>query len=234
MLSMKTSLRFLLPLGMLACAPVMAQGYGQYGQHYSGRGYDYRPVQWFVDVGPSIPVGRTADFLNTGITLGTGVTFTPQPGSPFKLRAEVDYSRYNATRNLISLGEAVNQVQIDDGTGQVISGQINGVLEAPVGPAVRLYATAGVGVAYRRIELTQRVVYGGWYCDPWVGWCQPDYAPGDLLVASYDTTRFAWNAGAGIDFALPGGQSWFIEARYERIETQEPTTFVPIRIGMRF
>ena len=53
-------------------------------------------------------------------------------------------------------------------------------------------------------------------------------------VASQDTTRFAWNAGVGVDFALPAGQSWFVEARYERIETQEPTEFIPIRFGLRF
>jgi hypothetical protein len=37
-----------------------------------------------------------------------------------------------------------------------------------------------------------------------------------------------------VDFALPAGQSWFVEARYERIETQEPTEFIPIRFGLRF
>jgi hypothetical protein len=53
-------------------------------------------------------------------------------------------------------------------------------------------------------------------------------------VAASDDTRFAWNAGLGVDFALPGGQSWFVEARYERIETQEPTEYIPIRFGLRF
>jgi len=37
-----------------------------------------------------------------------------------------------------------------------------------------------------------------------------------------------------MSFALPAGQSWFIEARYERIQTQGPTELVPIRIGFRF
>jgi hypothetical protein len=37
-----------------------------------------------------------------------------------------------------------------------------------------------------------------------------------------------------MDFVLPRGQSWFIEARYERVETQELTEFVPIRFGFRF
>ena len=33
---------------------------------------------------------------------------------------------------------------------------------------------------------------------------------------------------------LPNGQSWFIEARYERIETQGPTEYIPIRFGFNF
>jgi hypothetical protein len=56
----------------------------------------------------------------------------------------------------------------------------------------------------------------------------------DTLVASSDSTHFAWNAGAGMDFPVPSGQSWFVEARYERIETQAPTELVPIRFGFRF
>ena len=54
------------------------------------------------------------------------------------------------------------------------------------------------------------------------------------MIASQDSTHFAWNAGAGINFPLPYGHSWFIEARYERIETQEPTEYIPIRVGYRF
>jgi hypothetical protein len=37
-----------------------------------------------------------------------------------------------------------------------------------------------------------------------------------------------------VDFALPRGQSWFVEARCEEIETAQPTQFIPIRVGLRF
>ena len=109
---------------------------------------------------------------------------------------------------------------------QTVTGFADAVLRTPINPWVHVYALGGVGVGYRRIELTQN----GFFCDTF--FCGP--GGGRDIVASSDVTKFAWNAGAGIDFALPGGQSWFVEARYERIETDTPTEFIPIRVGFRF
>ena len=55
-----------------------------------------------------------------------------------------------------------------------------------------------------------------------------------MLVASSGVTKFGWNAGVGVEFALPYGQAWFIEARYHRISTDRPIEYVPIAIGYRF
>ncbi len=101
------------------------------------------------------------------------------------------------------------------------------MLQAPLNPWVRFYALGGVGIGYRRLELTQN----GFFCDAF--FCGSGFGR-DTLVASDDSTHFAWNAGAGLDFPLPGGQSWFVEARYERIETLGPTELIPIRFGFRF
>jgi hypothetical protein len=54
------------------------------------------------------------------------------------------------------------------------------------------------------------------------------------LVASRGVTKFGWNAGVGLEFELPYGRSWFIEARYHRISTDTPIESVPIEIGYRF
>jgi opacity protein-like surface antigen len=214
---MKSYIRILAPLALLGCAaPVFAQGYQYPAQ---------RPLQWFIDGGASITEGTTADFLNSGWSIGTGFTLRPVPGQPFMLRADLNYSRFSATNQLISLGQIANQTQVDYGYGQTVTAFLNGVLEAPVSPWMRFYVTGGVGLGYRRIELTQN----GFYCDPF--FCG---GYGGNTVASQDTTHFAWNAGLGVDFALPAGQSWFVEARYERIETQEPTEYIPIRFGIRF
>ena len=217
--TMKPYLRLLPPLVLIGgCAPALAQVY-QYD--------NARPIQWFIDGGASVTTGTTSDFLDSGWNIGTGFTVRPDPRGPFMLRAELNYNRFSATNQLLALGAAANGTPVDNGYGTALTGQLNGVLETPVSPWMRLYVTAGAGVGYRRIELTQN----GFFCNTF--FCGPGFVNG-TVVASEDTTRFAWNAGAGLDFTLPRGQSWFVEARYERIETQAPTEFIPIRFGFRF
>jgi opacity protein-like surface antigen len=218
--NMKSYLRALAPVLALSgfAAPALAQVYQS--SYPAGR-----PVQWYLDGGASLTQGATSDDFNNGWTIGTGLMFRPDPSQPFALRVEVNYARSDATGAFIAANEAATNTPIDNGSLQTVTGFFDGVLQAPMSPWARLYATGGVGLGYRRVELTQN----GFFCDPF--FCG---AFGHNLVASSDTTRFAWNAGAGVDFALPGGQSWFIEARYERIETSAPTEFVPITFGFRF
>jgi opacity protein-like surface antigen len=216
------TLRIVAPLVLLSgvTLPALAQTYQ----------YQYpavRPVQWFVNGGANITQGETASDFSNGWTFGGGLIVRPDPAQPLALRFDLNYSRSDATSEFINLNAAATGTPIDDGSLQTVTGFADLMLETPINPWARVYALGGVGLGYRRIELTQ----GGFFCDAF--FCGPGF--GRELIASSDVTRFAWNAGAGIDFALPGGQSWFIEARYERIETSEaPTEFVPLRIGFRF
>ncbi len=224
MRTMKTYLRLLAPLGLLgACAPALAQMYQ----------VEPLPVQWYIDVGPSFSTGTTSNFLQDGWTVGTGFTVRPDPSGPFAIRTDFQYSRFNATNQLITEGAQANQTQIDGGNGQVFSADVDGVLQFPINPGVHFYVMAGGGLAHRSVQLTQNVVSGGLPCGGWFNFCGP-YSAGSTVVASDSQTHMTWNAGAGVDFALPGGQSWFVEARYEEIETAQPTQFIPIRVGLRF
>jgi opacity protein-like surface antigen len=213
----------LAPLALAGVTPAFAQVY--YAQ----------PVlvpQFYLDAGPSFTVGHTSDYLDTGWTVGGGFQLRPDPTAPFSLRAEVNYSRFGATSQLLDEGAEANQTQINGGYGETVDGQIDGVLEAPLAPALRGYVMGGVGVAWRRIQLNQ---YGSSPCDGFLGVCGPQFSSlTSSSVATYDSTRFAWNVGAGLSFPLPAGQSWFVEARYERIETPTPTEFLPVRFGIRF
>ncbi|MDB6091748.1 MAG: hypothetical protein JWN85_4532 [Gammaproteobacteria bacterium] len=207
-----------------SCLPAFAQVYDP----------QQRPLQWHVDGGYSITTGRTADFLSNGWSIGSGVTWRPIADSPLALRADLHYSHFDATDRLLNLGEVVNQTRIDNGNGQILGLDVDAVLNVPLSGGVRAYVLAGIGVDYRRIELTQTVAVGGFVCDQWWGFCGQGYFPGDVLVDREETTRFAWNAGLGVEFPLYGGQSWFIEARYNRMETRQPTEIIPIRVGYRF
>ncbi|MGH8139736.1 MAG: hypothetical protein ACREVV_16295 [Steroidobacteraceae bacterium] len=99
------------------------------------------------------------------------------------MRADLHFSQFNATNQLITLGEEQNQTRIDDGTGRIVGLDVDGVLNFPLGPRARAYLLAGVGAAYREIDLTQTVAFRGLFC---------------------------------------------------RMQTGQPTEFIPIRVGLRF
>jgi opacity protein-like surface antigen len=218
---------------LLAC--VAAQAGAQSSRYYDSYSYAPRgPIQWHIMGGAAVTTGQTSDYLESGYTVGGGFTFRPEPRSPLSLRTDLTFSRFNATNNLLNIGAEQNRTQIDDGWGDIVNLDVDAVLDLPLGPRARGYIMAGVGGAYRRIDLTQTVGFGGYFCDSWYGYCGVGIVPGDVLVQREETTRFAWNAGIGFEFPLYNGQSWFIEARYNRMETPQPTEFVPIRIGFRF
>lgn len=220
-------------LTALVLAGVANVASAQYG-YANDDAYGRSPVQWHLMGGAALTTGHTADYLETGYTVGGGLTFRPDPRSPFSLRADLSFSRFNATNRLLNIGAEQNQTEIDDGWGDIVNLDVDGVLDIPLGARVRGYVMAGVGGAYRRIDLTQTVGFGGYFCDDWYGYCGIGVVPGDVLVQREETTRFAWNAGVGVEFPLYRGQSFFVEARYTRMQTPNPTEFIPIRVGYRF
>ncbi len=194
-------------------------------------------VHWHIMGGYSETLGTTADYLQGGPMIGFGVTLTPSRGDPLDLRLDLAYSTHNATTNLISAGQQTTNTQIDSGYGQFWSANGNAVYNIPIMYGVRFYGIAGVGVYHSRVELTQTVPFysGYYYCDPFSGFCDGGYGYGSNVVASNGVTKFGWNAGIGVEFALPYGRSWFIEARYHRISTSTaPIEYVPFTVGYRF
>jgi len=216
----------LLLLGAWTQAP--AQGYVE--RYYTPEQH----VHWHIDAGYAATTGQISDALQGGWTIGGGFSWQPDFSSPLALRTDLNYSRFNATRQLIGINQAYNQTEIDDGYGEIVDLAVDGEYRVPMSPYVTAFAVAGIGVAHRRIALTQTVAVGDYVCDYWFGYCEFGLTPGDVVVASDNTTRFAWNAGLGLDFALGGGQSFFVEARFVRLQTSQPTDFVPIRVGLRF
>ncbi len=213
-------------LGAAAQAPAQ-----NYVERYYG---PEEHVHWHIDTGYAATTGQIADALDGGWTIGGGFSWQPDFSSPFALRADLDYSRFEATRQLIGTNEAIDQTEIDDGYGEIVDLAVDGEYRMPLSPYLTGFAVAGIGVAHRRIALTQTVPVGGYFCDPWFGYCEFGLEAGDEVVASDNTTRFAWNAGLGLDFALSDGQTFFVEARFTRMQSSQPTDFVPIRVGLRF
>jgi hypothetical protein len=215
----------------LLSAPAFAQG----GYYSRSSGPVTAPVQLQIEGGAAATVGNTANFFNSGFTLGGGVLWHPEPG-PLALRTTFDYTRLGATSQLINDAAQANQANINDGTAEVYSLALNGVYEWPLAPygypSAHGYLTLGIGVAHERVDFTQTVLVAGPVCSWWV--CGTAVTPQQSLVAHNDTTVPTWNAGVGLDFPLGGWQSFFVEAVFQRVNTPQPTTFWPIRVGVRF
>lgn len=191
------------------------------------------PVNWHLFGGYAETLGTTADYLQGGYLIGGGFTVTPEAGSPLDLRFDATYSDHNASQHLLAIGQQNTSTYIDGGDAAIWSVTANAVLHFPIAYGVRGYGIAGVGSYHTRVELTQSDSSGGYYCDPFSGYCDGGYG-GAAVVSSQGITKFGWNAGLGVEFALPYRRSWFVEARYHRISTNTPIEFVPIEVGYRF
>jgi opacity protein-like surface antigen len=188
-------------------------------------------IHWHAMAGYSEPVGTTSNVLQGGYLVGGGFSVAPSRDSPLDFRFDVSYSAHNATNDLLNANQQTTNLEIDNGTGSFLTATGNVEYHVPIAYGVRAYGIAGIGAYRARLEFTQAVPFGDYFCDPFSGFCE---AGSDAVVASRSVTKFGWNAGVGIEFALPYGQSWFIEARYHRISTDTPTEYVPIEVGYRF
>jgi len=213
--------RTLFPAVALAAAGLAAGGAAQAQQA--------TPFHWHVLGGYSETLGTTQDYLQGGFLFAGGFSFTPQPGSPLDVRFDLSFSEHNASNFAIASGQQNTNVYIDGGTGDIWSVTGNLVYHVPLGYGMRGYGIAGVGSYHARIALTQSGA-GGYYCDPFSYYCDN----GAAVVESQGVTKLGWNAGIGVEFPLPYGRSWFIEARYHRIDTNTPIEFAPIAVGYRF
>ena len=190
------------------------------------------PVSWLINGGFTPTMGTTSDYLKDGWTLGTGVVIHPDSSSPFGAQFDLSYSDFNATNNLIQLGQS-QSFRTDGGRGDVWSLTAAGKWTMP-SDGIRGYALAGIGAYHRYVELTQTALGSGYICDPWWGYCYPGVVVGDAIVASRSNTKFGWNFGLGVEFPLHNYSSWFVEARYHWIDGTKPTEFIPIQIGFKF
>jgi hypothetical protein len=208
------------------CMPAIAQS------DYAGPppGSDYKLGGSYLAGGYTVATGEAANFVNNGWNAGGGVQWRT-PG-PISLRLDFEYSRNNATNQLLTEGAAANQTQIDHGWSDLFSTDFDVIFNIPLSRGIKAYVLGGGGGAIRRLSLTQTIHSGSVACSNWAGFCEAGGYPGDVLVDSKTLGRREWNAGLGLNFSIGGGESLFVEARYMEMETPVPTGFVPIRVGL--
>lgn len=199
------------------------------GKAFSQENYNYPVLQGLIEGGGAITTGGTSQFLDSGFTVGTGVLIHPGHG-PFGIRTTFDYTRLEASREQIDAEQAAGN-DVSHGVANIYNLRVNGVYERPISPYARAYITAGVGLAYERL-------------DPEAAFAQPlnlntknplvGILGGIGAAVGEAFPAFSYNAAVGLDFSHGGRNSFYVEAGYEHISAQIGSGFIPLRVGMRF
>jgi opacity protein-like surface antigen len=236
---MKTDVRTLgalLPL--LIAMPAMAQYAGPGWSHSEDTYYEnslqYHPFRFHFDGGGTITQRANANALNNGWNAGAGFTWYPTSHLPLGLRLDGSYNEFSARNALLDQASATYQTRVDDGTIKMWGGDVDVEIDFHLGASVRAYLVAGGGwykveTTYRQQQFAKAI-----FCDWWS--CGPGYVGVHAIVAR-DTSQwhFARNVGIGMEFGLSRRASFFVDARYMRLDPgNRKSDFLPIRAGLRF
>jgi hypothetical protein len=207
-----------------AASPVPAQPIYMRQYWWESPELVYRPVHFAIEGGFTATAGSTGDNLNDGGNIGVGISFFPSRSLPVGLRIDGSWSRFDASHAFF-----------DTSTGAYLHGHENvygGDADLQFNLAhpssrYQFYLLGGAGW-YREQSVLDQFGRGcGFYnCGPVFGGEQSSTTTG---------WRSSWNAGFGGEFAMPGGTSFFVEARYQRIASRDnDMQLVPVRFGIRF
>ena len=199
----------------LAVASVRAQGYDTQQEPW---------IQGHIMGGYAAPAGNTSDYLQGGWIIDGGFTFWPQSG-PIGIRTDFSYSGFSDDDGYLYYGPGY-----DRGWGAVSSAATGLMFRPHQYSWAHFYGLVQVSVS----EVQQHLTYNGsGYVD--CGYfCGGYYGGGYYGGSDNDTTKIGWNVGLGVDFPTYWGQSWFIEAQWRRVQTQQPFDYYPVTVGYRF
>jgi len=228
----------MLPLAVAAPASAQysAPGWTHSESSYypEGEGFRYRPFRFQLDAGGTITQRSNANLLDNGWNTGLGLTWFPTSHLPLGLRLDGSYSEFKARNPLLDAAAAFYQTEVDRGTVRMWGGDVDLELDFHLGPRTRAYLVAGGGWYRQQTTYRQLQLVHGIFCDWW--WCYNGYGFVHPIVARTTSDwTFARNAGVGLEFALSSRASFFIDARYMRLNPIDVRSdFLPIRAGVRF
>jgi opacity protein-like surface antigen len=180
----------------------------------------YRPVHFAIEGGYTATAGSTGDNFNDGGNVGVGISFFPSRSLPVGLRIDGSWSRFDASHAYFDPSGNYYMHSHENIYGGDADLQFN--LAHPSSRS-QFYLLGGAGW-YREQHVLEQFAAGcGFY------YC------GAGEQSSTTGWRSSWNAGFGVEVAMPGGTSFFVEARYQRIAPHDSDMqFVPVRFGVRF
>jgi hypothetical protein len=182
--------------------------------------------------GFNTPVGETNPYLNSSGSIYFG-------GGRNLNRANALLVEY--THNWLAVApEVIDRAQNDSTTFENVhatlwSITLNGLHRFNADSDIVPWITVGGGYYKRNIQLTQNaLVYYPPIYDPWWGWIDGGWGPGELITGEHTSTGFGFNVGGGIDLGIEGGASLFLDVRYHMAFMDGVNMqMVPIMAGAR-
>ena len=199
-----------------------------------GSGFKYHPFRFHIDGGGTLVEQSNKNLLENGWNAGLGFSFFPSSHLPLGIRVDGTYNEFDGRQGLLNQATSTYGTRIDNATEKMWGGDVDLELDASLSPHVRLYLLAGGGWYRQQTTYRQRNFYRGLLCDWWG--CEYGYYGVDTDIARTTSLwHFAKNAGLGFEFAMSPWTSFFVEARYMRLNPNDAKSdFVPIRAGLRF
>jgi hypothetical protein len=205
-----------------------------YATRYYFSGFQYRPLHVQIAGGVTLPEGMARHDLDSASNMSFGLTWQPTSHLPLAVRVDGLYARFHDRAPLLAQASTSLGTTVGRGHTQMWGGDVDAELDTLLSPEVRLYLLAGGGWYDRRDSYYQRQILNGVVCGFY--YCRQGAFLASVRVGQVSTgTLFAENAGAGLEFSLGEGASFFVEARYMRFNQRgQRLDFVPIKIGLRF
>lgn len=220
-----------------AVTPALAQGSGYYAPYSDSAtfgGFQYRPLHVQLAGGVILPEGTVRHDLDSASSMSLGITWQPTSHLPLAVRVDGLYASFDDRSPLLDQASTNLGTTVDWGHTQMWGGDVDVELDTLLSRGVRLYLLAGGGWYDRRDSYYQRQIFDGVLCGFY--FCRRGAFLASVRVGRTSTgMMFAENAGAGLEFSLGQGASFFVEARYMRFSQHgQRLEFVPIRAGLRF
>ncbi len=199
-----------------------------------GGGFKYHPFRFHIDGGGTLTQNSNDTLLDNGWNAGLGLSWFPSSHLPLGIRVDGTYNEFDARPGLLNQAAAIYGTRVDNGTRKMWGGDVDLELDLHLSPYVRAYLLAGGGWYKQQDTFRQVNLYPGYICDWWG--CGPGYYGVNSIVARNTTDwHFAKNAGFGLEFAMGPRTSFFVEARYMRLNPSDAKSdYIPIKAGLRF
>ncbi len=202
--------------------------------YYEHSGFKYHPFRFHIDGGGTITQRSNENLLDNGWNAGLGFSWYPTSQLPLGVRVDGTYNEFSGRTALLDQATSTYGTRVDNATRRMWGGDVDLEFDLPIASYVRMYLLAGGGWYREQTTYRQRNYYTGLLCDWWG--CDYGYYGVDSIIARNTTDwHFAKNAGLGFEFAMSPWTSFFVEARYMRLNPKDTKSdFIPIRAGLRF